>query len=128
MEQAAEPGSGELAREGQRLAAGAHPTAAHVLAERGHRQLLGDLRLLDVRAAAASADEVALAGEVVQGGADRQPGDAEVGRKLPLGGDRIADAEPLDQVEHLLARRALLRDSLWTGRRHGPATIARFEN
>ena len=117
------PASSRVEREGP--AAGDHAAAAHVLAERGHRQLLRDLRLLDVGAAAAPADEVALAGEVVERGADGQARDAEIGAELPLGGDRGADAEPLDQVEHLLARRALLRHSLGSGRRHGAGDYSR---
>src|SRR5881394_318208 len=98
----------ELASERERRAARCHATPAHVLAERGHRELLGDLRLLDVGPAAPPAHEVALAREVVERGADGQARDAEVRAELPLGGDRGADAETLDQLEHLLPRRALL--------------------
>src|SRR5206468_6272749 len=107
VEEAAQPRTGELAREREGLAARRHAAPPHVLAERGHRELLGDLRLLDVRPAAAPAHEVALAREVVERGADGQARDAEVRAELPLGGDRGADAETLDQLEHLLPRRAL---------------------
>src|SRR5581483_8978907 len=129
VEQAPEAGPRELRlhREGAR--ARHHPPPAHVLAERGHRQLLGDLRLLDVRAAATPADDVALPREVVERRADREPRDAEIGRELPLGRDRRADAELLDQLEHLLARHALLRHPLvLSGRRHcGPMMPAAAE-
>src|SRR5262245_1537855 len=101
MQEAAQTGARELAGERERARARDHPAAAHVLAERGHRQLLGELRVLDIRAAAAPADEVALAGELVEGSADGQPRDAEIGAELTLGRDRRADAELLDQVEHL---------------------------
>jgi len=123
MEEPAEPRARELALERESAAAWGHASAAHVLAERGHRQLLRDLRVLDVRATAAPADDIALPGEVVQGGPDGQAGDAEIGGELPLGGDGIAHAEALDQVEHLLARDTLLRHALGSGRSHGPATI-----
>ena len=49
------------------------------------------------------------ADEVVERCADRQARDAEVGAELALGRDRLADGQPLDQVEHALARLALLR-------------------
>ena len=124
LQETAQTGTGEGRGHRQRTAPGHHPAPPHVLAERGHRQLLGDLRLLDVGAAAAPAHEVALAREVVERRADGQPGDAEVGRELPLGGDRVADAETLDQVHDLLAGRALLGHALGSGRRHCPATIA----
>src|SRR6266550_9323610 len=44
IEETAETRSCELARERERRAARRHPAPAHVLAERGHRELLGDLR------------------------------------------------------------------------------------
>ena len=53
---------------------------------------LRDLRLGDERAGAAAANEVALAHELVERRAHRQPRDAEVDAELPLGGDRVADA------------------------------------
>ena len=62
--------------------------------------------------AAAPAHEIALAHELVERGADGQARDAEVGAELPLGRDRAADAEALDQVEDLVARLALLGDPL----------------
>jgi hypothetical protein len=81
----------------------------HVVGERRHRELLRDLGLADECAGTVSAHEIALADEVVQCGADRQPRDAEVGAQLTLRGDRVADRELLDQVEHEVARRRLLR-------------------
>jgi hypothetical protein len=44
----------------------------------------------------------------VLGGPHGQTGDAEVEAQLPLGGDRLPDREPLDQLEHLVARLGLL--------------------
>ena len=52
--------------------------------------------------------EVPFADELVEGGAHGQARDAEVDAQLPLGGDRLPDREPLDQLEHLVARLGLL--------------------
>ena len=102
----------------ERAAARHHAAAAHVLGEGGHRQLLGDLRLADERAAAVAADEHPVADEIVERGPHREPRDAEVGAQLPLGRDRVADAELLDQVEDAAPRLALLRDGAgWCRRR-----------
>ena len=108
MQEPAEPCAGGDDLEPERLATRLHPAAAHVLGERGHRQLLGDLRLADERARAAAADEVALAGELVQRGAHGQPRDAEIGAQLALRRDRLADAEVVDQVEDPVAGLGLL--------------------
>ena len=50
--------------------------------------ILGSLTNVPLSAAA---HQVALADELVERGADGQPGDAEVGAELPLGRNRIAD-------------------------------------
>ncbi len=52
---------------------------------------------------------MALAHEVVERGAHGEAGHAEVGAQLPLRGNRVADRELLDEVEHQVARRGLLR-------------------
>ena len=70
---------------------------------------LGDLRLRDERARTTSAHQVALAHQLVERCADRQSRDTEVDAELPLGRDRVADSERLDQLEHALAGLALLR-------------------
>ena len=120
VEAAAEVRAGVLELERERLAAGPHPAAAHLLAERRHRQLLRDLRLAHERAAAAPAHEIALARELVDRRADGQPRDAEILAQLPLGGNRVPRRRALDQVEDLVARLALLGDPL-RGRGHrGP--------
>ena len=93
----------------ERLALGSQPAAPHVVGERRHRELLGDLRLAHERAGAVSADQVALAHEIVEGGAHREPGNAEVRAQLTLGRDRVADGVLLDEVEHEVARLRLLR-------------------
>src|SRR5262249_35668653 len=53
-----------------------------------------------------------LADEVVEGGADGQSRDAEIRAELALRRDRIADAEPLDEIHHLALRLALLRHGI----------------
>ena len=83
--------------------------APHVVGERRHRQLLRDLRLADERARAVPPNEVALAHEVVERGPYGQARDAEVGAELTLRRDRVADGELLDEVEHEVSRRRLLR-------------------
>src|SRR5438067_3116407 len=118
LQEPAETGAGEYRRHREGAAAGLHPTPAHVVAEGGDGQLLGDLRMLDVCPAAAPADEVALAREVVERGANGEPRDAEIGAQLALGGDRRPDAELLDEVEDLPARVALLGHLRHA---HGPA-------
>ena len=71
-----------------------------------------------------AAHEIALAREVVERGTDGEARDAEVDAELPLGGDCGADAEPLDQLHHLLPRGALLRHLRWVSDRfHRAATI-----
>src|SRR3954469_157328 len=82
---------------------------AHVVRERRQRQLLRDLRLADERARAAPTYEMTLAHELVERCTDRQARDSEVGAQLALRRDRLADRQALDEVEHLLARLALLR-------------------
>src|SRR6476646_1580905 len=124
MEEASEPCAGKLAAQRERLAARHHPAPAHVLAERRHRELLRDLGLLDIGSAAAPAHQVALARELVERGANGQARDAEVRAELSLGGDRGADAEPLNELEHLLPRRALLGHlALGSDHLHRAATI-----
>ena len=86
-----QPGAGRGRAEVERATARNHPAPAHVLGERGHRQLLGDLGLADERAAPPLAHEVAVAHEVVQGGPHGQPRHPEIGRELPLRRDRVAD-------------------------------------
>ena len=93
MEQAAEARARGDDLERERAAGRPHPAAPHVLRERGHRQLLRDLRLADERARAAPAHEKALADEVVQRRAHREPRDAEIGAQLALRRDRLADVE-----------------------------------
>ena len=105
----AEPRAGRDGPELERAAARREPALAHVVAERGDRHPLRDLRLGDERAGAAAAGQMALADEVVERRADGQPRDAEVDAEQALGRDRVADVERLDQLEHLLARLALLR-------------------
>src|SRR4051794_36088351 len=123
VQETAEPRAGRDDLEPERPAPGLHAAPAHVLGERGHGQLLRDLGLADERARAAASHEVALAGELVQGGAHRQARDAQVGAQLALGRDRLADAELVDQVEHLVAGLALL-GHVATGARRGSAAPA----
>src|SRR5262245_6523954 len=98
-------------RQRERLAAGRHPAAAHLLAERGHCQLLRDLRLTHERAAAATAHQITLADELVERSTHGQPRHAEVDAQLPLRRESSTDARTLDQVDHALAGLALLRRS-----------------
>ena len=63
----------------------------------------------------ALADEVAVADEIVERGADGQPREAEVGGELALGRDRVTDRERVDQGEHALPGLGLLGG----GRAHG---------
>ena len=93
VQDAAEPRAGRDRPELERAAARREPALAHVVAERGDRHPLRDLRLGDERARAAAAREVALADELVERRADGQPRDAEVDAELPLGRDRVADVE-----------------------------------
>ena len=62
----------------ERLALGSQPAAPHVVCERRHGELLGDLRLAHERARAVAADQVALPDEIVEGCAHREPRNAEV--------------------------------------------------
>src|SRR5919198_1992394 len=102
---------------------GRHAAAAHVVREGRQRQLLGDLRLADEGAGAAPPHEVALADELVEGGADGQARDAEVCAQLPLRGDGLAHAELLDQVEHAVASLGLLRHVVKTTSGSGGAGV-----
>src|SRR5206468_2604431 len=86
-----------------------HSPPLHVLRERGHRQLLRDLRLADERAGAPSPDQITVANELVECGPDGQARDAEVGGELALGGNRLADPERFDQLEDAVTGLALLR-------------------
>jgi hypothetical protein len=64
------------------------------------------------RTGPAAAHEIALTRELVERGAHRQARDAEIDAELPLRGNRAADAELLDQLEHLVAGVTLLGDAL----------------
>src|SRR6185437_10072016 len=86
----------------------AHSAALHVLREGRHGQLLCDLRLADERAGTPAANEVAVADKLVEGGSDGEARDTEIGGELPLGGDRFADSERLDQLEDAVTGLALL--------------------
>ena len=99
--------------------AGHHPATLHVLGEGGHRQLLGDLRLAHERPAPVPAHEHAVADEIVEGRSDGQARDTEVDAELPLGRDRVADPELLDQVEHPGTRLGLLGDGSRSGSHRG---------
>src|SRR5262249_34901792 len=88
-----------------------HAAAPHVLAEGRERELLRDLRLADEGAAAVPADQVALANELIECRSERQARDTEVGGETSLGRDRLADAEPRDQLHNLLPDQLLLRHS-----------------
>ena len=108
LEAAAEPGACGRHRQRERPRARAHASPPHLLAERGHRQLLRDLRLAHERAAAAPAHQVALADEIVERGPHGQARDAQIDAQLALGGNRRADAELLDQVAYAVAGLTLL--------------------
>ena len=84
------------------------PAGAHVVAERRDVDPFRNLGLGDERAGAATADEVALADELVESRANGETGDAEIDAELALGWDRVAGAERLDQLEDPLAGLALL--------------------
>src|SRR6266550_3132464 len=85
-----------------------HSSPAHVLGEGRHRQLLGDLRLADEGARPTTADHVALARQLVERRAKREPRHAEIRAELALGRDRLTHAEAFDQVEHAVPGLALL--------------------
>src|SRR5437763_9214723 len=108
MKDAAEPCPRGHDAQLESLAARRHAARPDLVRERAHRQLLRDLRLAHERARAAPADEAALAHEFVEGCPDREPRDAEVEAELPLGRDRLADRQLVDQVADALARLALL--------------------
>src|SRR5262249_34377598 len=94
----------------ERSACGHHAAPAHVLGERGHRELLRDLRLADEGAAPAPADEHPLANEVVERCPNGETRHTEVRAELTLGRNGVADGQLLDQIEHTLARLTLLGD------------------
>ena len=96
----------------ERPASGHHPPTLHVLGERGHGQLLRDLRLAHERPAAVLSHEQSLAYEVVEGRADREARYAELACELALGRNRVPDVELLDQVEDTAPGLALLRYGL----------------
>ena len=52
--------------------------------------------------------EITIPDQVVEGGPQRQAGNAEVGRELALGRDRLPNLERLDEVEDAVARLLLL--------------------
>ena len=108
VQELAQPSAGADHAEVERPARGNHPAAAHVLRERRNRQLLRDLRLTDERAAALPPDEVAVADEPVERGPERRTRDTERRAELPLGRDRLAHRQPLDQVEDAVDDFALL--------------------
>ena len=78
VQDAAEPRARRDRPELERAAARREAALAHVVAERGDRHPLRDLRLGDERARAAAARQVALAHELVERRAHGQPRDAEV--------------------------------------------------
>src|SRR5579864_5384689 len=86
-----------------------HSAPAHVLAEGRQRELLGDLRLAHERPAPVLAHQVALADELVQGGPEREPRNAELAAQPTLGRDRGADTELGDERDHALPDLLLLR-------------------
>src|SRR4029077_1014410 len=73
--------------------------------------------------AAAPAEEEALPDEIVESCPNREARDAEIGAQLALRGDRAPHGELFDQIEHALARLALLRHDRRTHARH-PRVIA----
>ena len=109
MQQPPQARSGGRHAEVERLARRPQPPAAHVVGERRHRELLGDLGLADECPRAVAPHEIALTDEIVERCANGQPGHAEVGAQLPLGRDRVADRELLDEVEDQVSGRCLFR-------------------
>ena len=109
MEKATEAGSRGDDPQLERPALWVQAAPAHVLAEGGQRQLLGDLRLADERPAPMASHEVALADEVVERRPQREPRDAEVGAESALGWDRFPHAEVADQLDDVLPDLLLLR-------------------
>src|SRR6478752_762165 len=108
VEDPAEPRAGRHHGEAEGLAGGCQTAAAHVVAERGDVHALRDLGLRDEGPRATPAHEVSLAHEPFESRAHRQPRDTEVETELALGGDRRADLEAVDQLQHLVPRLALL--------------------
>ena len=108
MQDPSQSGAGRNRVELERAAARGEAPLAHVVAERRDRHALRHLRLRDEGARAAAARQPALADELVERGAEGQARDAERLAEYALGGDRLADLERLDQLEHLLAGFALL--------------------
>jgi hypothetical protein len=97
-----------------RAAAGDHAAAAHVLTEGGQGQLLRDLRLADEGSGALAPLQVAVTDEIVERGADGETGDAELAAQAPLGRNRLADLQLVDQLEHALSGQDLfLHDRQW---------------
>src|SRR2546421_6456667 len=108
MEDAPEPRASRDHAKIERAASRRQAARAHVVAERRDVDALRHLGLGDERAGAATAHQVALADELVQRRAHGEARHAEVDSELPLGGDRIARAEALDQLEDPLPRLTLL--------------------
>src|SRR2546427_10439597 len=102
------PGAGESRGELEGAASRRHSATAHVLAERGESQRLGDLGLGHIGAAAVTPVEVAVADQVVEGRPQREAGNPQVDRKLAFGRDRLPDLVGFDQVEDAVPRLLLL--------------------
>src|SRR4029077_6600990 len=70
--------------------------------------------------------EEALTDEIVESCSNREARDAEIRAQFALRGDRVPHRELLDQIEHALARLALLRDDRRTHARHPRVVAARW--
>ena len=68
----------------ERLAGRSQAPPAHVVGERGHRELLGDLGLADERAGPTPPDDVALPREIIESRSKRQSRYPELGAELPF--------------------------------------------
>jgi len=55
-----------------------------------------------------TAVQIAVADQLVEGGPDGEPGDAQLLGQLALGRDRLPDLEGIDEVEHPIASVLLL--------------------
>jgi hypothetical protein len=95
-----------------RPAAGHHAAPAHVFAERREGELLGDLRFADEGPAPVPPLEIAVPNQVVEGGPQREPRDADLRAEPALGGNGLADVELLDQLEHALPGQDLFAHGL----------------